>query len=141
MGWVESAPYFCTTSETAQDVTVKYIETAIGSLPAHKFEAWAGATIAMVNNDTAQHDLCYFLEVYINDYISCIVPTSRKQIEHITREILHGIHDIFPPSMEDSKDPILAKKLCKGDGSFETNKCLLGFNFDGVNKTIWLEED
>ncbi len=140
MGWVELAPYFCTASETVQDVTVEYIETAIGSLPAHKFEAWAGVTMAMVNNDTAQRNLCYVLKVYVDDYISCIVPTSRKQIEHITRGILHRIHNIFPPSTEDSKDPIMVKRLRKGDGTFETNKCLLGFNFDGVNKTIWLEE-
>ncbi len=100
-----------------------------------------GATMAMVNNDMAQCYLCYILDVYINNYISCIVPTSRKQIEHAARGILHGIHNVFPPSTDDSKDPILAKKLCKGDGTFETNKCLLGFDFDGVNKTIWLEEE
>ncbi len=96
--------------------------------------------MAMVNNDMAQRELRYVLEVYVNDYISCIVPTSRKQIEHIARGILHGIHSIFPPSMDNSKDPILAKKLRKGDGTFKTNKCLLGFKFDDVNKTIWLEE-
>ena len=38
MGWVESAPYFCTASKTARDIAVKYIETKIGSLPEHKFE-------------------------------------------------------------------------------------------------------
>jgi hypothetical protein len=42
MGWVESAPYFCVASETAQDVVAEYIETKIGSLPEHKFEAWFG---------------------------------------------------------------------------------------------------
>ncbi len=43
-------------------------------------------------------------------------------------------------STDDSKDPISAKKLNKGKGTFDTKKCLLGFDFDGVNKTIWLEE-
>ncbi len=86
-------------------------------------------------------DLRYVLEVYINDFISCIVPTSRQQIEHVARGILHGIHDVFQPSADDSKDPILAKKLRKGNSTYESNKCILGFNFDGVNKTIWLEED
>jgi hypothetical protein len=79
MGWVELAPYFCVASKTAQDVTVEYIETALGSLPEHKFEAWAGTTMAMVNNGMAQRNLRYVLEVYVNDYISCIVPTSRKK--------------------------------------------------------------
>jgi len=31
MGWVESPPYFCTTTETARDVVSEYLDTAIGS--------------------------------------------------------------------------------------------------------------
>jgi hypothetical protein len=37
MGWVESPPNFCAASKTAQDVAMQYRETAIGSLPSHKF--------------------------------------------------------------------------------------------------------
>ena len=81
-------------------------------------------------------DLRYVLEVYVDNFISCIAPTSRQQIKHVARGILHGIHYVFPPSADDSKDPTLAKKLCKGDGTYESNKCILGFDFDGVNKTI-----
>ncbi len=44
------------------------------------------------------------------------------------------------PNEDATKDPISHKKLRKGDGTFETTKCLLGFDLDGVNKTIWLEE-
>ena len=61
-------------------------------------------------------------------------------MEHVARGILHGIHDVFPPSADNTTDPILAKKLRKGEGTFDTTKCLLGFDFDGINKTIWLEE-
>jgi hypothetical protein len=61
-------------------------------------------------------------------------------VEHVTRSILHGIQDVFPPSEDDGTDPISNKKLRKGEGTFETSKCLLGFEFDGVNKTIWLED-
>jgi hypothetical protein len=85
-------------------------------------------------------NLRYVLEVYVYNFISCIIPTSRKQIEHVARGILHGIHDVFPLSVDKTKDPILAKKLRKGDGMYETAKCLLGFDFDGINKTIWLKE-
>jgi hypothetical protein len=35
----------------------------------------------------------------------------------------------------------LAKKLQKGDGTFKSKKCILGFDFDGDSKTIWLEEE
>ena len=37
-------------------------------------------------------------------------------------------------------DPISIKKLGKGEGIFKTTKCLLGFDFDSVNKTMWLKE-
>jgi hypothetical protein len=77
----------------------------------------------------------------MDDYIAAIIPMSKAQITHITRGILHGIHDVFPPSTNDSKDPILAKKVQKGDSTFEKKKCILGFNFDGDSKTMWLEEE
>jgi len=140
MGWVESPPYFCAASETARDVAVEYIETKIGSLPHHKFEHWAGAANINVNSAQKADALRYILEVYVDDFISCIIPTSKEQVEHVARGIMHGIHDVFPPNEDATKDPISDKKLRKGDGTFETTKCLLGFDFDGVNKTIWLEE-
>ena len=62
-----------------------------------------------------------------------------QQVGHVTQGILHGIHDVFPPSEDDSTDPILHKKLRKGEGTFETTKCLLCFKFNGVNKIMWLE--
>ena len=33
------------------------------------------------------------------------------------------------------------KKLLKHDGQFSTQKTLLGFNFDGVHKTLWLQDE
>ncbi len=48
---------------------------------------------------------------------------------------------MFPPSNNNGKDPILAKKLQTGDGTFESKKCILSFNFNGNSKTIWLEEE
>ena len=52
---------------------------------------------------------------------------------------MHGIHNVFPPDAVDSDDPILERKLKKGKGMYETRKTLLGFNFDGKAKTMWLE--
>ena len=37
MGWINPPPYFCTVSETGQDVAEQYIETPVGSLAQHKF--------------------------------------------------------------------------------------------------------
>ena len=119
---------------------MEYIETAIGGLPAHKFEGWSEAQISGMGVTQSGTPLRYALEVYIDDFISAILPTSRGQVEHVTRGILHGIHDVFPPSTDADRDPISLKKLKKGDGKYATTKCLLGFEFDGIEKTIWLEE-
>jgi hypothetical protein len=51
-----------------------------------------------------------------------------------------GIHDVFPANDNDSNDPILEKKLKQLDGEYSTAKTILGFDFDSVNKTVWLEE-
>jgi hypothetical protein len=52
---------------------------------------------------------------------------------------MHGIHDVFPPDAINSNNPISEKKLGKGEGTYETRKTLLGFNFDGNEKTMWLK--
>jgi len=141
MAWVESAPYFCAASETARDVAVDYIETEVGALPTHKFSHWAGADKAPVVSPTEPgRQLRYLVEVYMDDFIACIIPTTKQQVEHVAQGILHRIHNVFPPSEDDGMDPISNNKLRKGEGTFETSKCLLGFGFDGVNKTIWLED-
>jgi hypothetical protein len=38
-------------------------------------------------------------------------------------------------------DPVSDNKLRKGDRTYNTTKCLLGFKFNGIEKTIWLKED
>jgi hypothetical protein len=142
MGWVESAPYFCAASKTARDVAVEYTETKLGTLPEHKFAHWAEANktnFSATATDWGQ--LHYFIEVYVDDFIACIIATSQQQVEHVARGILHGIHNVFPPSKDDTTDPISHKKLRKGKGTFKTTKCLLGFEFNGINKIIWLETD
>lgn len=70
MRWVESLPYFCTASETAQDVVERYAETMMGS--EYRF-----AKYAMNNKDVTNLPLCgigtgmqYFIDIYINSYIS-----------------------------------------------------------------------
>ncbi len=67
------------------------------------------------------------------------IPVSREQLRHVANAIMHGIHDVFPPDAVDSNDPILERKLKKGKGMYKTRKILLGFDFDGKAKTMWLE--
>lgn len=83
----------------------------------------------------------YLIEVYVDDFIAFVVATSQQQLDHVANAVMHGIHDVFPPTVDDGVDPISHKKLGKGDGQFRTRKCILGFDFDGEQKTIWLEEE
>ena len=119
MGWVESPLYFCAASETARDVAVEYIETAAGLLPPHKHKHWA-----ITNNSErlplgGGKALRYIIKVYVDDFIAAIIPTSLEEIEHVARGVLHGIHDVFPACNDGERDPVSAKKLRKGDGTFD----------------------
>jgi hypothetical protein len=55
--------------------------------------------------------------------------------------VMTGIHDVFPVDVVDGNNPISEKKLLKGEGQYSIFKTLLGFNFDGQRKTMWLEEE
>jgi len=67
------------------------------------------------------------------------IPVSQEQLRHVANAIMHGIHDVFPPDEVDSNDPISERKLRQGEGIYDTRKTLLGFDFDGKGKTMWLE--
>jgi hypothetical protein len=142
MGWVESPPYFCAATETARDITTTYTETGIGTLPNHKFEHYtrgAEAVDTLPAVDDTNTRFRYALEVYVDDFISIVIPASQEQLRHVANAIMEGIHDVFPPDEDDANDPISEKKLIKRDGQYDVLKTLLGFEFDGVGKTLWLE--
>jgi hypothetical protein len=71
----------------ACDVAVEYIETTIESLPQHKFNKWAGANHAPVNDTTLTKELLYVVEVYVDDFIVAIIPIAWEQVEHISHEV------------------------------------------------------
>ncbi len=62
-------------------------------------------------------------------------------MEHVATGVMTGIHDVFPADIVASNDPISEKKLLKGEGQYSLFKTLLGFDFDGQQKTMWLEEE
>ena len=59
-----------------------------------------------------------------------------------TASLVHYLHyhdgntQHFPPNENNTNDPILLKKLQKGEGRYSTQKCLLGFDIDSNNKTL-----
>ena len=143
MGWIESPPYFCTASETARDIAVEYMESEIGGLQEHKFLAATRGEQRVGGEGAVAEDepMRYLLEVYVDDFISFVIPSTQRQLDHVANAVMHGIHDVFPANSDEEEDPISQKKMRKGDGTFSTTKCVLGFDFNGEDKTIWLEEE
>jgi hypothetical protein len=75
----------------------------------------------------------------MDDYIGLAIPTSQAQLRHAANAVMNGIHDVFPSTPDNNNDPISFKKLQKHDGTWTLRKDILGFTFDGVSKTLWLE--
>jgi hypothetical protein len=123
MGWVESPLYFCAASETAWDIATNYCETPVGSLPQHKFTWHVMGDIKFqalpVTSSTAMSNgFFYALEVYVDNFISIIIPTSQEKLVHVAMAIISGIHDVFPVDIVDSNNPITENKLLKGEGQY-----------------------
>jgi len=142
MGWIESPPYFCAASETGRDVAQQYAEAPVGSLENHKFIAHAlqGEDYATFQGQEGIKDLQYMIEVYMDDYISMAIPRSKEDLQHVANAVMKGVHDVFPEDEVDQNDPISYKKLLKLEAMWSLTKDILGFTFDGDNKTIWLED-
>jgi hypothetical protein len=144
MGWVESPPYFCAATETVRDVTLDYCNTPMGSLPHHKFAAHVARDKAfkeLLATSTAATAFLFALEVYVDDFMSIVIPTFWEQLKHVATVVMTGIHDVFPADVVLSNNPISEKKLLKGEGRYSLFKTLLGFDFDKQQKTMWLEEE
>jgi hypothetical protein len=83
--------------------------------------------------------------VYVDDFLgACVESSDGTLLDRTARATLHGIHSIFPPPTPadppDTKDPISEKKLLKGDARWDTIKEVLGYELDGVNRTIKLPD-
>ena len=47
------------------------------------------------------------MEVYVGNFMSIVIPTSKAQIDHVANAIMRGNHDVFPADIINSNDPIL----------------------------------
>ncbi len=115
----------------------------MGALQPHKFDKYVGGDPefdALPASSLTTKGFLYTVKVYVDDFMSLIIPILREQLQHIAMAVMTGIHDVFPPDADNSNDPISEKKLRQHEGQFSTWKTLLGFEFDGITKTMWLEQ-
>ncbi len=83
MGWVESLFYFCAVTEMAQDVATEYIETPVNLLRPHKFHKYVVGDVeyeTLPESHNGDNGFLYMVEVYVNDFMSLIIPVSQEQL-------------------------------------------------------------
>ena len=142
MSWSKSPSFFCAASETARDIAESNFSSPTPQ-QAHPKEDivldidWA--KIPKVDRDPNEAFL-HLLEVYIDDFLALIQSTNKDHITKLTRSLLNAISDIFPPpSITGSKmGPQISMKKLIAEGTWETQKEILGWLLDGIALTIEL---
>ena len=168
MGWTESPPYFCTTTETIVDLANLYSHSTWDP-PSHPLEVpsataalWDGHLTITVPPPDLQANrqpktmvmphppnrlqrwvpaLCY-ADVYIDDEI-LVAQGSAPALNKFCHQVLH-INDwvFYPNERQDDpliqREPISTKKLDKGDMCWSTQKVILGWLIDTLEGTIKL---
>jgi hypothetical protein len=140
MGWVESPSLFCTVTESARDVAQLLVNNKT-PLPHHALED--RIKIQSVPRRARSSTPSTLLQVYVDDF--CNATTESVDGTHIPRvrqAAIHAIHSFFPQreitGHTDGKEPILDRKIEKGDGNFMSLKEMIGFDFDGIKRTVCL---
>ena len=145
MGWCESPAFFCAATETARDVAVTKIAKHQGTLPPHPLEKWMLPVGKWKKDDLPllKQKMKHMLEVYIDDFCTMVQTDDLEELRHVTRALLHAIHEVFPPphvTGHKGGDSISIKKLLEGEGVWDTRKQMLGWIFDGITRCIELPE-
>lgn len=141
MGWTESPGFFCAATETTRDIIQSLMDAKV-ALPPHQMEAELVPAHPAKRQRTSL-TTWQMTAVFVDDFILAAVENSDgSMLRRFSRAALHSIHGLFPPPSKSGhvggKDPISQKKLDKGDGRFCTGKEILGFELDGIHRTIRL---
>ncbi len=85
--------YFCAAFKTARDIVTEYCETPVGSLTPHKFiQHVIGSNefrALPANTPNGGSDgFLYAVEVYVDNFVSIVIPTSQKQLVHVATAIM-----------------------------------------------------
>jgi len=145
MGWSESLPLFCSSSETAQDGVQEMLEK-LETLPPHPLENLClPETVELPSlNQVDNKTLTKLLDVYMENFIGLTQAPTQAELLHFTRSVLDSIHTVFPlpgPSEDPNDEPISAKKTEAGGTAYGIQKKeILGWLFDGVSCCLSLPE-
>ena len=137
MGWQNSPPYFCTTTEAGKFILQRVLAFSLdtGIDTEHPLEE---ACLSGRNPDGPWEgpvDLAIVAQVFVDDFVNGLAgPPGRASLTReqrwVARAAMHSIHSLFPPpevlEHENGKDSISRKKVNRGDARFEATKELLG---------------
>ena len=156
MGKVESAAFFCATTNTVKDRALDTLSMCHTTPPHHienledtkppNISAEEVAATLEANSDWEALSLhtrataLAHVEVYLDDFISITQggPTERRQM---TRHLFRTIDEIFRPNNKDEiarEEPISLKKLRKGDAAWSTQNVVLGWAIDTMKQVLIL---
>ena len=151
MGWVESPPFFTTSTETVCDLSnAKLADPTFRGNP-HRLEQIAQS------NPTASTDSrlppkrrpplaspcgpskpVAGVDIYVDDFP--LLSQTKHQQQRVLRSALHSIDEVFRPLTSgdppDRKEPSSVKKMLEGDAAWSTQKRLLGSDFDTELMTL-----
>ena len=139
MGWTLSPCFFHVASEIACDIAESYTHGRVGTLPEHPFEGSTISELLGLENaimwDTnecnkfltllEEKSFWTMLEIFCDDFIHIAQTSDPAQFLHLSRELLHRIHSVFPPtkvSGHNGQDPISKNKLDSGEGQWAVKK-------------------
>lgn len=159
MGWVESAPYFCSATETIADLANNNIHQS--STP-HQLDALADTEAAIdptpqqlaidllpslappppphPDMNPSKPRLAY-IDLYMDDFLG-LCQGNRRTRNRVRRILLHAIDAVLTPLdptlHPQHNEPTSVKKLLKGDGNWSTTKTMLGWLINTVDRTLTL---
>ena len=145
MGWTESPGYFCAATETGRDIMQALIDGSTILHP-HILDPYLHpVTPARRQSSPDTPRKWQMSAVYVDDYILAAVENcTGTLLQRTGRAALYTIHGLFPPPAQSGhtggKDPISIKKLEAGDARWDHTKELLGFVFDGQERTVHLTQ-
>ena len=113
----------------------------MGSRPAHKFLPTSVMYVTLPNSvNSPMPPLKYLVYVYVDNFIGLAILTTKQQLNHVTNDIMCGIHDVFQAHKDASQDPISLKKTDAKGWGLGYGKRNPGFGFHGADKTMWLAD-
>ncbi len=146
MGWNLSPPYFCAFPETCADLTNSHPVThtchpfgnaAVPQITTPTQPEFAIDAILPFNPSPPETPLGY-ADVYMDDFL---LAAQRPLHTKVMQTLLHHLSSMFADKDTSPRRLIVsASKVAKGDATFSTSKCILGWNVDTHRMTIHLPE-